>query len=314
MKLLAKTRRRFSTVRIGILAIIIILPSSATASSAADKTNVDETAILDILQRVLTHQQKRRKNDLIQQQDDQLPFVSLCFAQSLDGKLAMYTTNDNDDDDGPQGATTTPTSSSNFVISGPASMRMTHALRSAHDAILVGGRTLSIDNPRLSNRLWSDQNPHQPRPVVLDTHLRHLDRLQAANHRRNVQNVIVCCAADALSEKRRSLPLDTTNDDVTFLSCTTDDHGNLDLVDVLRKLRREFGIESLMVEGGPTVLSIFLKAHLFDLVCVTISPKIFGNGLALTEYCDDLDKGQLHVYRFDNDVCLVCCLTNQKGT
>ena len=57
------------------------------------------------------------------------PFITLTFAQSLDGKIALYL-----DDLRSQ-------TSSNFPISGSASLLLTHALRSVHDVILIGGRT-----------------------------------------------------------------------------------------------------------------------------------------------------------------------------
>ena len=49
------------------------------------------------------------------------PFVTLSWAQSLDGSIALE-----------QGR--------RYAVSGPESLALTHALRSAHDAILVGHR------------------------------------------------------------------------------------------------------------------------------------------------------------------------------
>lgn len=78
------------------------------------------------------------------------PAVTLTYAQSLDGSLAAA-----------RGAPT--------AISGPASLRMTHALRAAHDGILVGVGTVVADDPSLTTRHWPGPSPV---PIVLDTHLR----------------------------------------------------------------------------------------------------------------------------------------------
>ncbi len=78
------------------------------------------------------------------------PLVSLCYAQSLDGSLAA------------RGGKT-------LRLSGPESMALTHRLRAAHDAILVGIGTILADNPSLTVRYAAGKNPQ---PVILDSSLR----------------------------------------------------------------------------------------------------------------------------------------------
>ena len=61
------------------------------------------------------------------------PYVTLKWAQTADGKVA-----------GPNGE--------RVYITGPAANRVVHELRGRSDAIVVGGRTLRSDNPRLTVR------------------------------------------------------------------------------------------------------------------------------------------------------------------
>lgn len=63
---------------------------------------------------------------------DDRPFITLTFAQSLDGKIAKQ---------GQQ-----------ILISGRESMAMTHRLRTLHDGILVGIGTALVDNPQLNGK------------------------------------------------------------------------------------------------------------------------------------------------------------------
>ena len=78
------------------------------------------------------------------------PFVTLSYAQSLDGCLTTQ-----------QGMAT--------PISAPASLTMTHTLRATHRAILVGIETVLADDPALTVRLIAGDNPQ---PVIVDSHLR----------------------------------------------------------------------------------------------------------------------------------------------
>lgn len=181
------------------------------------------------------------------------PFITLSFAQSLDGKIAAQ----GDDS----------SLSQNLPISGEESLYMTHALRSIHDAILVGGKTLVIDNPRLTNRLFGNK---QPRPIILDTDLKNIQRLGV---KRKVQNAIVCCAQEAISK------FDYFDANLTLCPCKVDESGRMDLDDVLLQLSLLFGIQSIMVEGGSSVLSSFASKGLVDCLCVTIAPKLIGRGI-----------------------------------
>ena len=235
-----------------LLGFVLLIVAIASADTPR---NSDVT--LQIIQDII-HDITCRKQEYEESGDAERPFVTLAFAQSLDGKIALYL-----DDSCAQ-------TSSNFPISGKESLLMTHAMRSIHDAILVGGKTLSIDNPRLSNRFWGhvDDSIHQPRPVIVDTHLRHLESLGDS---RRSQNLIVCCSKEAAERHSGD-----DESDVTLLSLSLDDQGRIDLHSVLIKLRKEFGIQSVLVEGGSAILSTFGASSIADCLCVTVAPRLLG--------------------------------------
>lgn len=214
----------------------------------AESTTDGETSpIAEIVQLL---QQWRHQKDKAEPNNTR-PFVTLTYAQSLDGKVAVRL---------PDGQP-----SSNLPLSGPESLVMTHALRSVHDGILVGGSSLLVDNPRLTNRLWGSR---QPLPIVLDTNLRSVQELGS---RRRAQNVLVCCSHDAAAATNKTL-----DGNLTLVPCNVRDDGWLDLGDVLHQLLWR-GIRSVMVEGGARVLTSFVRHGLVDCVCVTIAPKLIGN-------------------------------------
>ncbi|MBM2842777.1 MAG: RibD family protein, partial [Anaerolineales bacterium] len=78
------------------------------------------------------------------------PFITLSYAQSLDGSIAL-----------PDGRP--------LALSSPPSLFRTHALRARHDGVLVGVGTILADDPQLTVRHAAGPNPQ---PIVLDTGLR----------------------------------------------------------------------------------------------------------------------------------------------
>ena len=129
----------------------------------------DEQIAIDSILARITSWRDRRKKAKTKHEDDpekHLPFVTLAYAQTLDGKIAAR------DDE--------TSLTSNLRLSCEESFRLTHRLRQMHDGILVGGSTFLTDEPRLSARIgpFSERmEVDQPRPIVLDTNLISLQRL-----------------------------------------------------------------------------------------------------------------------------------------
>lgn len=175
------------------------------------------------------------------------PRVTLSYAQSLDGSLAL-------------------TRGAPLALSGPESRRMTHELRCRHDAILVGIGTLLADNPRLNVRLAGGPDP---RPVILDTHLRIPDGCNLLEREQNLPWI----AAGAPVEPLRRADLERRG--ARVLEIERDARDRVDLPALLRTLY-SLGIRSLMVEGGPAVISAFLRQRLVDAAVITLAPLFLG--------------------------------------
>ncbi|HET7035715.1 MAG TPA: GTP cyclohydrolase II [Thermomicrobiaceae bacterium] len=180
------------------------------------------------------------------------PAVTLAYAQSLDGSLAAR-------------------AGEPLALSGPESLVMTHRLRAAHDAILVGIGTVLADDPRLSLRLAPGCHP---RPVILDGHLRFpLEARLLAGPRRPW----IATGEEASRERQQALEAAGAR----VLRLPLDDAGLVALPALLRLLAEE-GIERLMVEGGPRVIASFLRQRLADQLVITLAPRLVG-GLRLLD-------------------------------
>ena len=178
------------------------------------------------------------------------PMVTLSYAQSLDGCIAARR-------------------GERFALSGPQSKRLTHQLRAAHDAILVGIGTVLADDPRLTARQVPGKSPQ---PVVLDS------RLCFPAHARLMQGGSPWIASTPAADPARRATLERGGAQVLVLPAGR--QGRVDLPALLAKLGL-LGVGSLMVEGGAAVIGSFLRERLVDMVVLTVAPLYLGGLPAL---------------------------------
>ena len=174
------------------------------------------------------------------------PYVTLTYAQSLDGSIAAR-----------RGEQT--------IISGPEAGKMTHRLRAAHDAILVGIGTVIADDPQLTVRLVRGKDPQ---PVIVDSRLRFPPWARLLRNGRRPW-----IATTEAADPARQATLEAAGARVMRLPAGPD--GLVDLAALLEHLHR-LRIRSLMVEGGAMVISNFLAGHLADRLVLTIAPMMLG--------------------------------------
>ncbi len=210
------------------------------------------------------------------------PYVTLKWAQTLDGRIA------------------TPSGDSRWISSQP-SLRLAHRLRSIHDAVLVGAGTVVADDPELTVRLTKGRNPVR---VVLDSTLR--TPLEARLIRDSAGAKIILATTDRVHSARvegfRGLGAEVV---VVGSDCS----GRVSLHELLEALGRR-GISSILVEGGSAVAASFLGADLWDRLVAILSPKFVGSGtgavgdLGITAMEDALQFRFEGVRRSGNDVVL----------
>ena len=186
------------------------------------------------------------------------PQVTLTYAQSLDGSIAVH-----------RGVP--------LGISSQESLRMTHQLRAQHDAILVGIGTILADDPQLTVRLVTGENPQ---PVVLDSRLRFPIGARLLGNVRKPWIVTGYNAVTTQNPSRNHLEV-LESKGVKILATPQRPNGRIDLPAMLDVLY-ESGIKSLMVEGGAQVITAFLQESLVDQVVITIAPCFVG-GLRAVE-------------------------------
>lgn len=178
------------------------------------------------------------------------PFVILKLAMTLDGQIAAK-------------------SGESRWITSASSRRQAHRLRSEVDAVVVGSGTVRKDNPSLTVRHVKGADPYR---IVLSESMklpRNCDLISS-----NDDGKLILVSSEAgikrYSRSRAGFGL-------TYWTVRQSRNGRLDLVDFLDKAK-DFGIRSMMIEGGQALASSFIKAGLVDRFDLFIAPKILGQG------------------------------------
>ncbi len=162
--------------------------------------------------RFFTFNQKRR------------PHIILKWAQSLDGKIA--------------GANSRPIKISNEITD-----RLVHKWRSEEAAIMVGTNTALIDDPSLTTRLWTGNNPVR---IVVDSKLKLPASLQIFND--NARTVILNTERSAQSGSNYYHQYNSTQ---AVPAATI-------------SMMMEQNLQSVIIEGGTRLLQSFIESGIWD--------------------------------------------------
>jgi GTP cyclohydrolase II len=203
------------------------------------------------------------------------PYVVLKYAQTVDGRIATR-------------------GGDAKWISSEAERRISHGLRAACDAVLVGVGTALVDDPQLTVRMVPGSSPLR---VVLDSTLRLPPTARVFD---NGAGTVVITAEPVSEERHAALRAGGAGVHVV-------DAGprGVDLVSALQTLRA-LGVGSLLVEGGARVITSFFAEKLVDRLVVGIAPTIMGSGIDAV--------GDLGVGRVAESVRLTNQSIHQAGT
>lgn len=176
------------------------------------------------------------------------PLILLKIAQSLDGKVNA----------GPGLETS---------ITGEETRAWVHALRSHVDAVLVGGNTVRIDDPDLTPRLISGAIPDA---LILNGERSLPSKAKLFSKSRKPKTVV-------LTESSAELPMGVSR---VELPSSSPKQRDARTIAALLALFKERGYHSVLVEGGPKIWALFLKAGLWDSLYIVTAPIVLSQGEA----------------------------------
>jgi diaminohydroxyphosphoribosylaminopyrimidine deaminase / 5-amino-6-(5-phosphoribosylamino)uracil reductase len=201
-----------------------------------------------------------------------VPFVTVKIAQTLDGFIA-------------------DANGKSKWITNEESRTLVHTLRAQTDAVLVGAQTVISDNPLLTVRDVKGRNPVR---IVLDGKFSIPENASILNDS-NAIIIVSTSSAKRFPVKKEKL----MKKGIKVIDLPANRNGVIPTGSILRELG-SLGISSVLVEGGSSVFSQFLRERTADKVLAFIAPKLFGRGLHAVAELENLSyNNYIHL----TDVC-----------
>ena len=169
------------------------------------------------------------------------PYITLKWAESADGFIDINREN-----------------GSPVVLSTLITSMYVHKQRAEHKAILVGRKTALLDNPSLTTRNWYGANPLR---LVIDRTLSLPSNLRLFDH--TTPTLVFTEKEKPGKENLEYITLDFSKD----------------ILPQILTVLYERKIQSLLVEGGTTLLQSFIDSCLWDEMFVEHSEKVLGEGM-----------------------------------
>ncbi len=180
-----------------------------------------------------------------------MPYVTLKYAMTLDGKIAAYT-------------------GKSKWITGEAARAHVQQERARHKAIMVGRGTVQADDPRLTCRIPGEPSPLR---VICDTNLSTSISANVVRTARETPTLFAtCCQDDA-----KIAAYESAGCRVWQLPPGADGHPDLTLL--MQKLAAA-EIDTLLLEGGAELAWSMLKAGLVQRVQAYIAPLLLAGANA----------------------------------
>jgi len=267
-------------IKAGIKKVVaaIIDPNHITSGKGIQKL---KGGGVEVVVGVMEMQAKRHNAPFFKLMQKGLPYVTVKWAMSIDGKIATHT-------------------GESRWITSDESRKYAHKIRGQMDGILVGINTVARDDPLLTCRIEGWRNPKR---IVVDSnallpiHSRLLSTI-------NEGEIIIAVNKNAQPNRVEKLEQ---------LGCkivrTNDINGYVDLNELFQQLG-EMKLTNILVEGGSRVITSVIEGHLADKAMIFIAPIIIGGegakspvlGTGINKISEAAEIDEVEIKRFSNDI------------
>ena len=192
-------------------------------------TGVLEKECLELNKRFFTFHTKQR------------PYIILKWAQTADKKTAL---NDN----------------KRLIISNEFSNRLVHKWRAEEAAILVGTNTVLVDDPLLTNRLWSGKNPLR---LTIDKYLKL--PVDAKVFNKDASTIV-------FNFYKNTVEFDVELSNTVYYYKI---NGDAELAHQITDACYKLNLQSILIEGGAQLLQSFIDEKLYDEIRIITNKDLF---------------------------------------
>lgn len=267
-------------IKAGITKVVtaVIDPNPITSGKGIQQL---KEAWIEVVVGVMEMQAKRLNVPFFKLMQKELPYITVKWAMSIDGKIATHT-------------------GESRWITSDESRKYAHKIRGQMDGVLVGINTVVRDDPLLTCRIEGGRNPKR---IVVDSRA-----LLPVNSRLlstiNEGEIIVAVNKNAQLSRIEKL---------VQLGCkivqTEDINGRVDLHELFRRLG-EMELTNILVEGGSRVITSVIEDRLADRVMVFVAPIIIGGegakspvlGTGINKISEAAEIDEIEIKRFSNDI------------
>jgi len=236
---------------------------------------------IEVVVGVMEAQARRLNAPFFKLMQQGLPYITVKWAMSVDGKIATHT-------------------GESRWITSEESREYAHKIRGQMDGILVGINTVVRDDPLLTCRIEGGRNPKR---IVVDSNaaLPLNSRLLSTI---NESEIIVAVSKNPQLSRIQKLEQ---------MGCrivqTKDMNGRVDLKELFQRLG-EMKLTNILVEGGSRVITSVIEDRLADRVMVFVAPVIIGGegakspvlGTGINKMSEAAEITEIMVTRLSNDI------------
>lgn len=239
---------------------VVVACLDANPEVAGKGLEILKSKSIEVESGVLEEEAKQLNEIFFKYVSTKVPYIHIKLAQTLDGKMSTF-------------------SGDSKWISDEDCRREVHELRLLNDAIMIGRQTLNNDNPSLDIRMGINHKNKTPWRIIVGNPEKYNWDTKILSDEMTDKTLIITKNTNFRNSKNiRTIHIKDS------ISESFEEMGRL-------------GITSILVEGGPHLISTIIEENLYDKITVYVAPKMIGEGISYFKKSNQLMS---HAINFDD--------------